>query len=422
MVDDYLPIENLAVRRLSTLFVDINAYFASVEQEERPELRGKPVAVAAVNTDSGTIIAASYEAKPFGVKTGTRVGDAREMCPGLIIVDGRHTTYARYHQRIIEAVESVLPVDKICSIDEMRCRLIGNEREPERAKELGMRVKQAIRDKVGGTIRCSVGVATNNFLAKLATDMQKPDGLVIILPEELPHKLFGLELTDFAGINRRMEARINAAGIFTVREMCLASRSELRAAFGSVIGERWWYLLRGYDLEDRETHTKTLGHSHVLPPHLRTDQGCRDVLLRLTHKACARMRSQGLSSGSASIYVHGKMKSWDVRISLPYTNDSVLITDRLLVAWKSRNFAKPLMTGITFSDLAPVGAVTPSLFDPSIDRTGFNNAIDNMNQKFGKNTVFLAGLINAKDTASEKIAFNKTWLFSEGKGDNSLDD
>ncbi len=113
---------------LNWLFVDLNSYFASVEQEARPELRGRPVGVVPMMADTTCCIAASYEAKAFGVRTGTIVADAKRMCPEIVLVEGRHELYTEYHHRVVEAVESCVPVTAVCSIDEMACRLMGRER------------------------------------------------------------------------------------------------------------------------------------------------------------------------------------------------------------------------------------------------------------------------------------------------------
>src|ERR1017187_6716493 len=126
---------------LNWLFVDMNSYFASVEQDARPELRGHPVAIVPMMADSTCCIAASYEAKACGVKTGTIVAEAKRLCPGLVLVEARHELYVAYHHRIVEAVESCLPVTAVLSIDEMACRLRGRERPLVAALELGRRVK-----------------------------------------------------------------------------------------------------------------------------------------------------------------------------------------------------------------------------------------------------------------------------------------
>jgi DNA polymerase-4 len=418
MVDVDLPILDKDKRPLRILFLDLNSYFASCEQQEQPELRGRPIAVCPVMADTSFVIAASYEAKAFGVKTGTQIGEAKRMCPEIELVHARPPVYVAYHKKVLEVAESVLPIEEVCSIDEMRFRLIGVECEPENAVALAKKMKAAIREGVGEQMTCSVGIAPNSFLAKVGTDMQKPDGLVVLEAKDLPQKLFDLKLTDFAGINKKMQIRLNAAGIFTAQQMCEASRQELLQAFGSVVGERWYYLLRGYDLSSEKHSQKTMGHSHVLPPDLRTDDGCREVLLRLLHKAAARLRSNNLWASAMAVYVSGFKKSWTTRVKLPPTQDSVTLTEYFMKVWPDRDFLLPRSVGVTFTELKPSEEVTPSLFDATAERSQFNHAVDKVNQKFGKNKVFLAGMEHAKDAATEKIAFNKTWLFSEGKDDN----
>jgi DNA polymerase-4 len=417
MVDVALP-NPKSDGRLRYVFLDLNAYFASVEQQESPELRGKPVAVIPLEADTTFVIAASYEAKACGVKTGTMVRDAKIACPDIRLVQARPPVYVSYHRRVLEAVETVLPIDEVCSIDEMRFRLIGEERAPERAVALAHRLKRAIREHVGDQMRCSVGVAPNAFLSKVATELEKPDGLVVIQSHDLPDRLHSLKLTDFPGINKRMQVRLNAAGIFSSQQMCAASKQEMVLAFGGIVGERWYYMLRGEDVVRETSPRKTLGHSHVLPPELRNERGCREVLLRLIQKASARLRTEKLWAGSMSLYVHGFKKSWESRVRLSPTQDTVRLNEVFHEEWAKRDFEGARSVGVTFSELFRPEQVTPSLFDETPDRVEFNAAIDAMNQKFGKHTVYLAGMERARSSADEKIAFNKTWLFSEGKGDH----
>lgn len=399
----------------------MNAYFASVEQAEDPGLQGRPIAVVPMIADSTFVIAASVEAKRLGVKTGMQVGEARMKLPELTLVHARPPLYTHYHRRILQVVEDVLPVEKVSSIDEMRFRLLGRETEPAEARRIALEMKQAIHDRVSDCMTCSIGIAPNSFLAKLATDLQKPDGLVVIESSDLPDRLKGLKLTEFAGINRRMEARLKAHGIFRSDDLIARSEQELRVAFGSVIGAKWWRLLRGEELPEEAEQRKSLSHSHVLPPDLRTDQGSRDVLLRLAHKACARLRSHSLLAGRLSIGVSAFDKSWKSECRLDATCDTLLVTEQILRMWEGRDFDKPRLVWVAFHELATEEAVTPSLFEDQ-DRRGrkekVSRALDRVNQAFGKNSVYLASLSRAKDTAEEKIAFNKTWLFSEGKEDN----
>ncbi len=418
MVDVHLPLEGKN-RPLGVLFLDLNAYFASVEQAERPELRGKPIAVCPVTSDGGTVIAASYEAKAFGVKTGTRVGDAKRMCPEIIIVDGRHTLYTHYHELVKSAVDTVLPVENVRSIDEMSFRLIGKEREPKRAKELAMEIKRAIHELVSPYMTCSIGIAPNEFLAKLGTDMQKPDGLVMIRAEDLPDAILGLNVKAFCGINRKMAARLGASGIFNSDDMLAASKEKLRQAFGSVVGERWWYELRGYELDQRATHRRSLGHSHVLPPAMRTEEGSRAVMLRLIQKATARLRDEGLWATEIYVSVSARDKDWKVWTRVDPLQDTVSVVEEFQRLWEKRDFqGSPTATAITFGGLLPADEVTPSLFAERTGRTKASQAVDRVNKKFGKNRILLGSNVKGKDTAPERIAFGKTSLMKEGKGDN----
>lgn len=418
MVDGTLPIEQRD-RPLRYLFLDFNSYFASIEQQENPALRGKPVAVAPVDAETTFCIASSYEARRFGIKTGTMIRDARQMCPDLIVVKGDHALYSAYHERIEKVVQTILPIEEKLSIDEMSFRLLGTERTPAVAREIAIEMKRRIRERIGVAITCSIGIAPNPFLAKVATELQKPDGLVIIQAADLPGRLQGLKLTDFPGINRKMQARLNACGILTTEAMCAADRYELTRAFGSIVGERWWYLLRGVDLRQEKSSRGSFSHSHVLPPNLRTEEGSRAVLLRLIYKAAMRLRADDLWTEGLSFGVSSFGKSWEAYVPLPPTQDSTSLAEALNAEWPKRDFEGPRKVWCVLSHLKPAEAVTPSLFD---ERKGdvlqMSQAIDRMNAKFGKLKVYPAPIHGVRDTAEERIAFGKTSLLCEGKGDD----
>src|SRR5262245_59538297 len=203
---------------LRYLFIDMNSYFASVEQQERPELRGRPVAVVPMLAETTCCIAASYEAKRFGVKTGTRVREARQLCPGIQLIPARHELYVEYHHRILKAVGGVLAIAGVLSVDEVACKLHGVEQKQDEAERLARQIKAALRRELGEQMRCSVGIAPNTLLAKIAADMHKPDGLTVIRSEDLPQRLHGLELKDFPGVGRKMEQRLHRFGVRTAKE------------------------------------------------------------------------------------------------------------------------------------------------------------------------------------------------------------
>jgi DNA polymerase IV len=235
--------------------------------------------------------AASYAAKAFGIKTGTILREARRLCPEVIPVEANHRLYTNYHERILAAVDTCLPVEKVMSIDEMTCRLMGTERQVEVARELALKVKRALREQVGECLTCSIGIAPNVFLGKVGSDLQKPDGLVIITHDDLPGILLGLELQEIYGIGERMEERLHRAGIFTVAELWCASPMRLRRVWGGINGLLFHQMLHGVDIQPPSSRlAKSMGHQHVLEPELRTNEGAGDFARHLLTKAAERLR------------------------------------------------------------------------------------------------------------------------------------
>src|SRR5262245_4378135 len=161
---------------LRWLFLDLDSYFASCEQQARPDLRGKPIGVVPLMAETTCCLAASRQAKKYGVKTGTLVGDARLLCPEIAFVVARHDLYTLYHKTILEAVDTCIPIHSVISIDEMICELTGSQREFSQAIQLAEKIKTTLRQRVGDVLTCSIGLATNRFLAKVASDMNKPNG------------------------------------------------------------------------------------------------------------------------------------------------------------------------------------------------------------------------------------------------------
>jgi DNA polymerase IV len=201
---------------LRWLVLDLNSFFASCEQQENPELRGKPVIVVPAMAETTCAIAASYPAKAFGIKTGTLVHEARRLCPGLKLVRARHKLYVEYHHRILDAIDRHIPVEDVMSIDEVACRLDRVQQEPAAARALALRIKREIHISVGEGLTSSIGISANRLLAKLASNMQKPDGLTMLQVETLPHAILHLELRDIPGIGPNMAERLRRAGSRTL--------------------------------------------------------------------------------------------------------------------------------------------------------------------------------------------------------------
>ncbi|HEY2828438.1 MAG TPA: type VI secretion protein ImpB, partial [Pirellulales bacterium] len=340
---------------LRYLFVDMNSFFASAEQQLEPRLRNRPVAVSPVQAETTCCIAASYEAKRYGIKCGTPVYQARRMCPGIRIVPARPELYIRIHDNIKIAVETCSPVERILSIDEFACRLSSDRREPEMAIRLAREVKNAIRTAVGQFLRASIGIAPNQFLAKVAADMQKPNGLTLIQTHELPQRLYGLELIDFPGIGRRMGQRLHRAGIQKVEQLCGLSAAELSRLWGSkIVGSNWWHQLRGYDLPVTAPNRYSVGNSHVLGPKLRTPELARGVLIRLLHKAAARLRYIGYFARSISVLVECvDDQACQSSVRVAPCQDTLRLIEFASKLWPNEFPSAPKRVSVVLADLIP---------------------------------------------------------------------
>lgn len=414
--------------RLRWLFLDLNSYFASVEQELRPELRGRPVAVVPVMVDTTCCIAASYEAKAFGVRTGTQVAESKRLCPGIELVEARHEVYVEYHHRIVEAVERCIPVSAVMSIDEMACSLMGREQPLLAALELGLEVKASVRRHAGATLRCSVGLATNRYLAKIASDMEKPDGLVAITPDIREAALLGLTPRDLPGVGARMEKRLHAAGVRSMADLLALSREQMNETWGGIGGEKLWHWLRGEDFNDPSLeHAKSISHSHVLSPELRTPEGAYAVVNKLLHKAAMRLRAARLWATSLSLHIKFvapkeraakqhysgiPQNSWSKQLPLIECQDNQTLVEGLQRLWAERPqgdvHSKPFFVGVALGNLVPDHLHTLSLFsglESEVKRTRISTTMDALNYKYGTDTLCFANMLLAKAAAPTRIAF-----------------
>jgi DNA polymerase-4 len=400
---------------LHHLFIDMNAFFASCEEQEKPRLRGKPIIVVPTMARTTCCIAASYEAKKYGIKTGTPVWEALQLCPKLELVEADHKRYVITHNRVVEAIGRVIPIESVMSIDEMSCRLVGDERKPENAVGLARRIKQEIYSLAGEVMHCSVGIGPNVMLAKVATDMQKPNGLTTLADADLPHALHKLKLTDFPGVGPRMERRLKLHGIFTVEQFCQSPAKTLAEVWGSkLLGERWFRLLHGEDVADTPTRRQTVSHSHVLPPDLRTDEGAYGVLMRLVHKAAARMRKINYWCGAVSVGAsflgteYGDSVWWEESVRVPRCCDTPAILTAASKLWELRiRDRRPFKVGTVLSDLVPARSATPSLFDEDRQGEAISHALDTVNGQFGASVVYLGAMFGMRDAAPTRIAFTQ---------------
>jgi len=421
--------------RFGFLHIDLNSFFASVEQQRHPEYRNRPLAVVPTLADTTCCIAASYEAKALGIKTGTQVGEAKRICPEIVLIAGNHDHYAEYSHKIAKAVERCCPVAHTPSIDEMVCQLIGREQEPPAARKIALAIKQAIKDDVGETLRCSIGMAPNRYLAKIASDMQKPDGLIGLLPSQLPRAIAHLELRDLPGVGAKTEIRLNAKGIKTMEALLALDRRGMHALWDSVWGDRLYHWLRGADSGDDGAPVasevqKSLGHSHVLGPEFRSAEGAWSVAHKLLHKAAMRLRMEKFYTASMAVTIRyqltreqaARLKAkkhfsginhtgWGMEARFAECNDTLTLLEVLRGIWQQApvgaEFARPFFVGVTLKNLIPESEHQETLFGDADNRSELSATMDKLNLKYGHTTLHFAGMLAARETAPTRIAFTQ---------------
>lgn len=374
--------------RVSTLFFDMNSFYASVAQAEEPALMGRPVGVLTTDAPGAACIAASIDAKRLGVGMGTRQDEARRLCPGIVFRPVRHDVCVRYHHAILRAVDTVIPVHRVWSIDECSCLLTGSQQDLGRALQIGRDLQQAVLDRVSPALHCSVGMAPTRLLAKLAAGLEKPGGLHWLLPQVLPDRIAHLALDDLPGVSWRMKARLEAAGIMDVPMLYRLDPKRARAIWGSVMGERFLRELRGETVVWPETHRGMIGHGQVLTADNKTPEGARLVARRLLVKAAARLRREGFYARSLQLGVKcatagyighgGKIRA---------TRDTFFLLDVLGRYWKALPPHRPLSVSVTLGGLVPEAEASQDLFVPAQDRQALCAVVDRLNQRFGQDTV-----------------------------------
>lgn len=401
---------------LRWLYLDLNSYFASVEQQLNPVLRHRPVAVVPVLSDYTCAIAASYEAKAFGVKTGTPIYEAKKMCPGLICVQAKHENYVNFHHRIMAEIDQHIPIEIVASIDEVACELMGPQCEKAEAMALADRIKAGLRRNIGPYVRCSIGIASNRFLAKVATDMDKPDGLVVIDNMKLPECLSPLKLGDLPGIGYNIEKRLAQAGIRTIEHLWTLTPSHMRRIWGNVAGERFWYMMRGIEVSDTETKRGTIGHSHVLAPEWRGVDKSKIIGHRLLLKAATRLRRLGFYAQDMELGIRvengprlrGSCRFYRSCDNISLTNNFVAMWDGLMVNHQPRRLKK---ISITLHNLIAADKIQPELFGQNQEAERHENvsrAMDKLNARFGRDTVIMGALPQQSHSFSgTKIAFTR---------------
>ena len=285
------------------LYLDFDCFFASVEQHFNPDLRGKPVGVVPLDVPGTGCIAISREAKALGVPSGASIVKAREACPDMIFVVARPDAYVRLHHRVLHAIETCLPIARVRSIDEVVCDLLPSESAA--ALTLARGIKFALRERIGKSLTCSIGLGQTELLAKIAAEADKPDGLVVLDAAMLPDAIAEMPLADIPGISKGIESRLSKANIRNVEQLWAMGAKQCRALWGSIEGERFWNALHGYPYERPDTEKRMFGHSRMLPLDWRTPDKVRDCARQLLLSAARRLRREELRASKLTLSARG---------------------------------------------------------------------------------------------------------------------
>lgn len=394
------------------MHIDLNSCFATIEQQSRPLLRGKPVAIVNRRTEKTAIVTASYEAKTRGVGVGMKVATARLLCPDLILLESDPPKYRYVYRKLKATLEDYSPMIRMKSIDE---GLIDFAQSPPELQardllEVGREIKTRIRQEIGDYMMCNIGIGTNRFLAKTAAGFDKPDGLTVITHQNLRQMYQRMGLEDLTGIAGGYGRRLRQVGITTVLEFLDAEEATLvRQVFKGKSGRDWYQRLRGWEVDDVDFGLKSIGRQYVLDDR---NLGYDEVLRRF-HNLCediaGKLRAQGVMARGVRLYV----KTYHAgRWQNIYRQDRA-VNDEISLFEIARGLLRtaPLPAyeiGISCYGLVIATDQPQDLFGEMAKTAKLTSAVDEINQFWGVRTVHSADTLGLSGSMKRKVPFGST--------------
>jgi len=402
-------VDSLNTARPMIMHIDLNSCFATVEQQSRPLLRGKPVAIVNRRTEKTAIVTASYEAKRQGIGVGMKLTTARLLCPDLVALETDPPKYRYVYRKLMAILEDYSPMVRMKSIDE---GMIDFSQSPpglqqRELADIGREIKRRLRTEIGDYMMCNVGIGTNRFLAKTAAGMDKPDGLTEINHHNLRQMYGRLELQDLTGIARGYGARLAHIGITTPLEFLDADEVTLeQIVFRGKCGRDWYRRLRGWEVDAVDHELKSVGRQFVLD-----ERGLSraDVLRRfhgLSEDVVAKLRAQGVKAHGARIYVktyHASRWQNFTRRERAFDDEGTLFS---LVKQLFQTAPLPAYEiGVTCYGLVSNERMQADLFGEAEQTANLTNAIDEINVFWGDHTVHSADTLGLNGRMKRKIPF-----------------
>ncbi len=401
---DFAQAASLSLPRI--MLLDMNSFFASVEQQANPFLRGRPVGIVASMHPTSCLIAASKECKAAGIKTGTLNKLAKQICPDIVLIKSEPEKYRQISREFNRILREYTVETEPYSIDETFVDFRGSDLNPI---QVGAEVKQRIKDEIGEWLTCNVGIGANKFLAKTAAEMKKPDGLSILWREHLREVYKDMKLTDLWGVARGWANRLLKLNITSPAQLLDYPVQNLISLYGKP-GFYLWRRVNGLEEDEVSSEAdlpKSFGHSWVL--NFRTTDKFRlaPVIMRLAEKAARRMRHERLCAYGfyLSVYfVDGTGIHQQKKLNQPIKRGYELYQHALLL-WKDWEFLSNVQNiAVAFTEVKFDYKQLP-LFISKEER--LNQIIDNINNKYGEFVIRSGLLTNTKDYAPDSIGFKK---------------
>ena len=380
-----------------TLYIDMDSFFASIEQQLDPNLRNKPVAIAAIDNDSGCVVAASYEAKAYGIKTGTRVYEAKTLCPAINFRQSRHKLYAKYNRYISYLLDSVAELESVRSIDEFQIYLGNSHSKLSKAVDLSMKIKGLIRKEVGEEIRLSIGIGPNPLLAKIAGKIKKPNGLQWLCKENMPGKINHLSLEDLPGISKGIKRRLLGARIYSIKDLHEMDPRHARLVWRSIEGERFVRALKGENIPINRSNRGSYGNSKVLSPENRSPNRAYLVGRWLLEKSTERIRKYNYCSSRLDVFIRlSDIGVWQDSITFSFSQDTLFFLKEFKGLWdkmiltldpKKVDFVGVRLSGLIYLQDRS-GEFLLNLYPGEKNtREKLSTSIDNLNMRYGKRII-----------------------------------
>lgn len=392
------------------MHIDINSCFATIEQQANPFLRGKSVAVAAYATKNGCILAASYPAKAFGVKTGMRVKDGLALCPNMIILPPDPPKYRFIHKKMHALLNKYSLSVHPKSIDEfvVDFKSKNSQSSNRNLLNVGLEIKERIKKEIGSAITVSIGISTNGFLAKTAASYKKPDGLFEINKGNFYQVYESLKLTNLCGIKNANAARLSSAGIYDVLGFYNADLQKLKIAFRSINSYYWLMRLHGFEIDDYLFERKSFGSQYALTYPYETFEELRPILTKLTEKTARRLRNKNYFAGGIHLSILFRDHTyWHHGMKLAYpvfsSNDFTKLVYKLFFMCPVK---KPVrLLSVTVFNLQKNKNLQLDLTTDVIKKQNLTKALDKINNLFGDYTITPARIINNEGYVLDRIAF-----------------